>query len=102
MRRLNKATVVASLVALVAALAACGDKTIDQGKAEDLARKIADSGTVKTKSVECPSDVKVEEGKTFDCDLEYGDGAKGTITMHMTDDDGTVRTTGADVKVEGQ
>jgi hypothetical protein len=102
MRRPSKAIVVASLVALAAALAACGDKTIDAGKAEDLARKVADSGTEKTKSVECPSDVKVEEGKTFDCDLEYEDGAKGTITMHMTDDDGTVRTTGADVKVEGQ
>ena len=100
MRRLIKATLVASLVALAAALAACGDKTIDSGKAEDLARKIADSGTEKTKSVECPSDVKVETGKTFDCDLEYEDGAKGTITMHMTDDEGTVRTTAADIDVK--
>lgn len=100
MRGLKKVTVVTSLVALATALAGCGDKTIDQGKAEDLARKVADSGTVKTKSIECPSDTKVEKGKSFDCDLEYEDGAKGTITMHMSDDEGTVRTTAADVKVK--
>lgn len=100
--RLSKVTIVASLAAMAAALSGCGDKTIDQGKAEDLARKVADSGTVKTKSIECPSDVKAEKGKSFDCDLEYSDGAKGTITMHMTDDDGTVRTAAADIKVDGQ
>lgn len=102
MPRPNKATVVASLAALAALVAGCGEKKIDQGKAEDLAAKVADSGSVKTKSIECPSDVTAEKGKTFDCDLEYEDGAKGTITMHMTDDDGTVRTTAADVKVDGQ
>ena len=102
MRRPSKAIVVASLVAFAAVLSACGDKTIDAGKAEDLARKVADSGTEKTKSIECPSDVKAEKGKSFDCDLEYEDGTKGTITMHMTDDDGTVRATGADIKVDGQ
>ena len=99
MRRLNKLTIVAALVAATA-LAGCGDKKIDQGKAEDLARKVADSGTIKTKSIECPSDVTAEKGKSFDCDLEYQDGAKGTITLHMTDDEGTVRTKAADVKVK--
>ena len=98
MPRLAVITVAAVLAA--GALAGCGDTVIDEGKAEDLARKVADSGTVKTKGVECPGGEKVEKGKSFKCDLEYEDGAKGTITMHMTDDEGTVSTTAADIKIQ--
>jgi hypothetical protein len=93
-----------ALIAITAAvaLAGCGSTTIDKKKAEDLARQVADSGTVKTKSISCPSNVKVKRGGTFSCDLVYTDGTKGTITLHMNDDKGNVSTKGTDIKIQGK
>lgn len=89
-------------VATTVALAGCGQTKIDNKKAEDLARKIANSGQIHLKSVHCPSGKTAKKGGTFDCDLEYVDGTKGTITLHMTDDKGGVRTSGQDIKIQGQ
>ena len=88
--------------ALVAAIAGCGDVKIDSGKAEDLARKVAGSGTVKLTSVSCPDDVKAKKGADFDCDLVYADGTKGTITIHQQDDEGHIATAGTDIRIGGQ
>jgi hypothetical protein len=98
-RHVLNVSLAASLVALVAG---CGDIKIDQGKAEGLAREVAGSGTVKLTSVSCPEDLKAKKGADFDCDLVYADGTKGTITIHQTDDEGAIRTTGSDIKIEGQ
>jgi hypothetical protein len=100
--RVRRLLTVPIAVALAALAAGCGDTTIDHEKAEDLARKIGNSGTVKLESVSCPEDVKAEKGKDFDCDLVYSDGTKATITLHQTSDDGDVRTAGTDIEVEGQ
>jgi hypothetical protein len=88
-------------VALVALVAGCGETTIDQKGAEDLAKKVVTSTGVKLKSVSCPSDVKAKKGADFDCDLVDTDGAKGTITLHQTDDKGHVLTSAADIKAAG-
>lgn len=48
--------------------------------------------------VKCPEGVKVEKGKTFECDLTAADGTPATITLHITDDDGNVRVEPADLK----
>jgi hypothetical protein len=88
--------------ALVVAVAGCGEVKIDSGKAEDLARKVAGSGTVKLTSVSCPDDIKAKKGADFDCDLVYADGTKGTITIHQQDDEGSVRTAGTDIHIQGQ
>jgi hypothetical protein len=89
-------------VALVALIAGCGETKIDQKGAEDLAKKVANSGTVKLKTVACPSDLKAKKGADFDCDLIYEDGTKATITLHQLDDKGHVRTTGGDIHLKGQ
>jgi hypothetical protein len=86
----------------VVAVAACGQVTIDKGKAEDLAKKVANSGTGKLKTITCPDGEKAKKGATFDCDLVYADGTKGTITLHQTDDSGGVRTAGSDIHIAGQ
>ena len=99
MRRLIAVPLAVPLVALVAG---CGETVIDQGKAEDLARQIADSGTVKTKSISCPKDVKAKKGADFDCQIEWTDGTKGSITIHQEDDKGHIATSGKDLRVQGQ
>jgi hypothetical protein len=96
----------APLAALIAAsavtlLAGCGETVIDQGKAEDFAKKVANGGSVKVKSVSCPKDAKAKKGATVECDLVYEDGAKGTITLHQTDDKGSVRAGSSDIHVTG-
>ena len=70
------------VIALAAALAGCstGEIKIDQKKAESLARRIGNSGTVKLKSVHCPSGLKAKKGHDFHCDLVYADGSKATIS----------------------
>ena len=96
----------AVIACLVVGLAGCsvsaGGTTIDQKKAEGIARKVADSGTIRLKSVSCPSGIDAKKGADFDCDLVYEDGTKGTITIHQTDDKGGVRTGGTDVHIQGQ
>ena len=89
-------------LALACLIAGCGEVKIDSGKAEDLARKVAGSGTVKLTSVSCPEDLKAKKGDDFDCDLVYADGTKGTITIHQQDDEGAIRTAGSDIHIEGQ
>jgi uncharacterized protein DUF4333 len=89
----------ALVLALAATAAGCstGEIKIDQKKAEDLAKKIADSGQVRVKSVSCPADLKAKKGADFECDIVYADGQKATITMHQLDDKGRIRTAGTDI-----
>jgi hypothetical protein len=87
---------------LVCLIAGCGEVKIDSGKAEDLARKVAGTGTIKLTSASCPEDVKAKKGDDFECDLVYADGTKGTITIHQTDDTGAIRTAGKDIRIQEQ
>ena len=50
----------------------------------------------------CPSGIDAKKGADFDCDLVYVDGTKGTITIHQTDSNGGVSTSGTDVHIQGQ
>src|SRR5919106_423105 len=60
--------VVVGISALALAIAGCGGEVIDDGKAEDFIRDgLEERVGVQVSSVDCPSDVDVEKGKTFDC-----------------------------------
>ena len=98
---MRKAFTAVAVTGSLVALTGCGETKIDKGKAEGLARKVAGSGTVTLKTVSCPSGLAAKKGATFDCNLVYADGAKGTITIHQTDDSGNVRTGGTDIHVTG-
>jgi hypothetical protein len=100
MRRLLALSLALSVVVLVAGCG--GDRTIDHKKAEELARKVAGAGRVHLKTVSCPPGVKAKKGDTFDCKLAFAEGTKGTITIHQTDDKGSIRTAGTDVHVVGK
>jgi hypothetical protein len=98
---MRKAFTAVAVMGSLAALAGCGETKIDKGKAEGLARKVAGSGTVKLKTVSCPSGLAAKKGATFDCSLVYVDGAKGTITIHQTDSNGHVETGASDIHIQG-
>jgi hypothetical protein len=84
------------LAAALAVLASgCGETVIDQAKAEDAVQQsLEKSLQSKVESVDCPSDEKVEKGRTFTCAVTLSDGQKATTTLRILNED-------ADVKISG-
>ena len=86
----------APLVALALPLLAAGcgmsigDKTLDTGKLEQTIREGAGDGTIEVTSVDCPDDVEVASGTTFECRLLASDGTSAKVVVRQTDDDGNV------------
>jgi Domain of unknown function (DUF4333) len=81
----------ASALALLA-LAACGDKVIDDDKAEDAVQADLERGLeVEVESVECPSDVEVDPGETFECTVTAASGDRATATLKIRDEEANVR-----------
>jgi hypothetical protein len=101
MRRLTIVPLTLAAVALAGCSASVGTTTkIDPKKAEDLGRKVAGSGRIQLTSIKCPDGIEAKAGASFDCDITYADGATGTITLHETDDKGSVKTTGNDIHIK--
>jgi Domain of unknown function (DUF4333) len=92
MRKPARAGAAVLAVVAVGALAACGDKVIDEGKAEDAVEADVERGLdIKVDSVDCPSDVDVETGRTFDCTVTAANGDKATATLKILNEDADVR-----------
>jgi NAD(P)H-hydrate repair Nnr-like enzyme with NAD(P)H-hydrate epimerase domain len=81
--------VVALLGALLLAVSGCGDTVIDDVKtAEATKASLEKSLHEKIKSVDCPSGVKVEAGKTFTCTVDLpGEEATATLKIRNSDAD---------------
>lgn len=100
MRRVGPAL---ALPLLALTLPACsfsigGSDKIDQKKAEKFLRENIRPAV---EAVSCPSDVKIEEGKTFTCRITLPNGKAGTVTVHMTDSSGAVHVSNSDIHVTG-
>jgi hypothetical protein len=68
------------------------EKKLDTDKLEDKVKSgIEQQANVKIKSVDCPSDVKVKKGDTFNCTATSVDGQKATVKVTQSDDQGNVR-----------
>jgi hypothetical protein len=95
-----KAALSACVAASIAALALAGcSKVIDDGKAEDAIQADFENNVgVAAKSVDCPGDIDVNAGETFDCIVATERG-KATVTLKILNDDADVRIT--DVKAGG-
>lgn len=79
--------------AAIAALAfvGCGEMIIDSTKTEEaLEANLSKSLGQKVSSVDCPSDVEVEKGKTFTCSVRLADGKEQTATLKILNDDADV------------
>lgn len=101
MKTFTRGVLAAALVAAGIAVSGCAT-TIDEGKAADFVRSSFDNkDSVKVREASCPKDVDAKRGGTFTCRVTWVDGDTGTVTLHMTSDDGDVRFAADDVKVDG-
>jgi hypothetical protein len=83
--------VVAISLAAAVLLAGCGDTVIDSAKTEDaIEADLEKTFHEKIKSVDCPSDQKVEAGSTFTCAVEYTGGEQATATLKIRNEDADV------------
>ena len=100
--------VVGALLAVVVALAACGDEggTVDASQVEKGIEQSLSTATTEVTSVSCPDDVKSETGAKFTCSakLSGGGSAKVEVTETQAPDEftyhfkpGTVELSGASV-----
>jgi hypothetical protein len=84
-----------ALAAAALAVAGCGENVIDNSKAEEAIQpSLEKSLHEKIKSVECPSDQKVEAGKTFTCSVDFATGQKATVTLKILNKEADVRIVG--------
>jgi hypothetical protein len=80
----------ATIAVLAIAAAAC-TKTLDtDGLEGELQSQIEAQTDSAITSVDCPADVEVEAGGTFECTAEEESGATFTLLVTQTDDEGRV------------
>ena len=73
------------------AVAGCGDKKLDTGKLEGKIKDgIQKQAGVKIRTVECPGDVKVKKGDTFNCKATTRSGQTASVKVTQQDDEGNV------------
>lgn len=76
--------IITTLLVLVSLLAACGDTIIDATKTEEtIQANLEKSVHEKIKTVDCPSDQKVEVDKTFTCTVIFATGKQATATLKI-------------------
>lgn len=83
-----------TLGALVGAVAGCGGTVIDSAKAEAaLEQNVEQQTDRKVSSVDCPSDVEVTAGATFECTVSYAGGEREVATLEIRNSDADVSVT---------
>jgi len=87
--------VVALLGVLLLAVSGCGDTVIDDVKTEEAIKaSLEKSLHEKIKAVDCPSNEKVEAGKTFSCTVDLPKGEQATATLKILNSEADVRLVG--------
>jgi hypothetical protein len=76
--------------AVVVSFAACGTEKVDDEKVEEFLLDNAQAPGL-IESVDCPDDVEVEEGDTFDCEVHTKNGGLEVTTMRQVEDERVVR-----------
>jgi hypothetical protein len=95
MRAVGRAGALAVLAASSILIAAgCGETVIDSAKTEDAVEQNLERATDrKVTSVECPSDVEVTKGATFECTVSFAGGKRETATLKILNEDADVALT---------
>jgi NAD(P)H-hydrate repair Nnr-like enzyme with NAD(P)H-hydrate epimerase domain len=82
------------LAAAALLLAGCGETVIDDAKTEAaIEENLQRSVKQKVSSVDCPSGVEVEAGKTFDCTVSLAGGRQETATLKILNSNADVEVT---------
>ena len=77
--------------ALALSIAACGETVIDSAKTEDaIEHNLEKASGLKVASVDCPSDVEVKKGTTFECVVTEAGGKEETATLKILNEDADV------------
>jgi hypothetical protein len=72
-------------------LAACGDEMLDVDKVEsEVAPEIERQTGTRDVAVDCPDDVEIEEGATFECGVSAAGGVEAKVEVTQSDDEGNV------------
>jgi NAD(P)H-hydrate repair Nnr-like enzyme with NAD(P)H-hydrate epimerase domain len=94
MSSLGRFCALAALALVVFLVVGCGETVIDSAKTEGaIEENLEKSIGQKVSSVDCPSGVKVEAGKTFDCTVSLENGKKETATLKILNSDADVEVT---------
>jgi uncharacterized protein DUF4333 len=86
---IRSAVLLLAVVSVAAAfLPGCGKTVIDDAKTEAaIEQNIEDTVGKKVASVDCPEDVEVEKGKTFDCAVSLVGGKEETAMVKILNED---------------
>jgi uncharacterized protein DUF4333 len=86
-----KALAALAAAALALSIAACGETVIDAAKTEDaIEHNLEKSSGLTITSVDCPSDVEVKKGATFECVVTEAGGKEETATLKILNEDADV------------
>lgn len=79
-----------AIAAVAFALLACQSK-INQKKLDKIITKMFDKQlSLEVSEIDCPEDVKIKEGETFECEVTVEPSGTIPVVVEMTDDDGSV------------
>jgi hypothetical protein len=82
------------LIATAVLVVGCGETVLDSTKTEEQLRaSLSKSLGEKVSSVDCPSDIEVEKGKTFSCGVKMQKGEDQTVTLEIRNSDADVSVT---------
>jgi hypothetical protein len=91
---LGRTGAVAALLAVAFLAVGCGETVIDDAKTEAaIEDNLQKSLGKKVSSVDCPSDVEVKAGASFDCAVTLNDGKEETASLKIINDDADVEVT---------
>lgn len=94
MSSLGRCGALAALVLVVFLAVGCGETVIDDAKTEAaIEQNLKNSVGQTVSSVDCPSGVEVEAGKTFDCTVNLAGGKQETATLKILNSDADVEVT---------
>jgi predicted small secreted protein len=92
---MNRIRLIAAPILAALLLAGCqasvgiGERIVDAEDAEtQIADELEEQVGQRPKSIECPDDMKAEEGETYTCVLTAEDGTELDVALTMTDDEG--------------
>jgi NAD(P)H-hydrate repair Nnr-like enzyme with NAD(P)H-hydrate epimerase domain len=90
----SRLLVAVGLVLIALFAIGCGETVIDDVKTEEaIEANLTKSVGQKVTSVDCPSGVEVEAGKTFECEVKLGGGKTETATLKIVNSDADVEVT---------